>query len=66
MEFRAWREDKGNRRKNQVMADLHPALPSLEDGIQEIVCKAKWKWLPGNHGAEARVRSWVGTAWKGR
>lgn len=66
MEFRAWREDKGNKRKNQVMADLHPALPSLEDGIQEIVCKVTWKWLTRNQGAEARVRNWVGTAQKER
>lgn len=48
------------------MADVTPALPSSEDGIQEIACKAKGKWLIQNQDAETRARSWVGTAWKER
>lgn len=43
--FRTWREDKGSRRKNQVVADLSAALPGQEDGVQEIVCKANREWL---------------------
>lgn len=43
MEFRDWRENTGNRRKNRVMADLSPALPSLEGRVQNVVCKAKGK-----------------------
>ena len=43
--LRAWREDKGSRRKNQVVADLSPVLPGQEDGVQEIVCKVNREWL---------------------
>lgn len=58
MEFRAWRENKGNRRKNQAVSDLSPALPSPEGRVQRVVCKAKVADLKSGCGNEGQELGW--------